>query len=890
MKVQCQIITTPADDSPGTTLLLHFDQQRYMIGQIGEGAQRAFVARSARLKKISNIFLTGRTQWQNTGGLIGFLLTLGDKEEGKTLDAARLGKPNVAASSGVTVHGGENLMHTLATARPFVFRKAMKLKVREIPQQSKKPSPGRTPYYGDENLTVHPMHIFPDGHKNLAVVGVGSEKSSEESSPSDDETKRKRSFEDFSGKESVQKAQNRKSILQGVVENMFCSDWTMDTMMEDSAPVNENDMMRNSVSGDSKRQRSSPPTNNTFTTQEYDFQLSTRPPPPGKTRAPWPASTVTHLPRSKPSEISLSYLFTLRPVRGKFLPKKAISLGVKPGPDFSKICNGESIVVADGKIVRPEDVMEPTKPGTGFAVCDLPDPSYINDFLARDEWRDIERLRVEVECFFWILGKGVIKDENLKKFMKNMAHARHVVSSPDVCPNTIFYQGAAGAATKLNMMDESFFPIPLSSNKALIKDLEGIQPALPGLVWQLEPKRELLKAGVMEFFDVEKAVKDTEPDYVQLANAVKTQTLENAAETSKETPWKDVEIITLGTGSASPSGYRNVSATLVRVPNAGSVLFDCGESTVGQLRRLYTSTELAEVLKDLKAIYISHLHADHHLGTTAVLKAWYNEVHLKNEEVIGDGIMNVVAPWKFLVWLKEYADVEEFGFSKIRFVACGDIPLRAREQARDRSIITSINKLPDVLNSISLKDIQTSPAVHCQGSFVTAWTWKNGFKLAYSGDTRPTSGFVKIGKDATVLLHEATFDDELQAEAIAKKHSTTSEALRAGMDMGAKGVILTHFSQRYPKLPVFSTKGDGNGMDIVLAFDLCRIRVGDMGRFAGFLPALRELYRYDDDVVANLDEEEEEGVKVKVEVEVGAQKKKPKKEKNMKEMKAKERV
>lgn len=52
-----------------------------------------------------------------------------------------------------------------------------------------------------------------------------------------------------------------------------------------------------------------------------------------------------------------------------------------------------------------------------------------------------------------------------------------------------------------------------------------------------------------------------------------------------------------------------------------------------------------------------------------------------------------------------------------------------------------------------------------------------------------------------MLLHEATFDDELQGDAEAKRHSTTSEAIGVGLAMGAKRVLLTHFSQRYSKIP-----------------------------------------------------------------------------------------
>lgn len=92
-------------------------------------------------------------------------------------------------------------------------------------------------------------------------------------------------------------------------------------------------------------------------------------------------------------------------------------------------------------------------------------------------------------------------------------------------------------------------------------------------------------------------------------------------------------------------------------------------------------------------------------------------------------------------------------------------------------------------------------------------TFPTGFKFSYSGDCRPSAAFADIGKDSTVLLHEATFDDELQGDALAKKHSTTSEALGVGMAMGARRVILTHFSQRYAKIPVM---GNVEGVEAVL--------------------------------------------------------------------------
>jgi ribonuclease BN (tRNA processing enzyme) len=44
-----------------------------------------------------------------------------------------------------------------------------------------------------------------------------------------------------------------------------------------------------------------------------------------------------------------------------------------------------------------------------------------------------------------------------------------------------------------------------------------------------------------------------------------------------------------------------------------SVLLDCGENTYGQLYRHYGKEKTAEMLSNLRAVFLSHLHADHHM-------------------------------------------------------------------------------------------------------------------------------------------------------------------------------------------------------------------------------------------------------------------------------------
>lgn len=48
---------------------------------------------------------------------------------------------------------------------------------------------------------------------------------------------------------------------------------------------------------------------------------------------------------------------------------------------------------------------------------------------------------------------------------------------------------------------------------------------------------------------------------------------------------EDLEIVLLGTGSSQPSKYRNVSSIYINLFSRGSLLLDCGEGTLAQLKR-----------------------------------------------------------------------------------------------------------------------------------------------------------------------------------------------------------------------------------------------------------------------------------------------------------------
>lgn len=311
-------------------------------------------------------------------------------------------------------------------------------------------------------------------------------------------------------------------------------------------------------------------------------------------------------------------------------------------------------------------------------------------------------------------------------------------------------------------------------------------------------------------------------------------------------PHPDAEVVSLGTGSAMPSKYRSVSATLLRVPGHGSYLLDCGENTLGQLRRVYGEAGADDVIRDLRAVWISHLHADHHLGTAAVLRAWRDltDADIAQSQATGTGApqLAVIAHAHFLAWLREYHRVEDVGLSPGGRVRLCEMTLPAspgnttgeREGTVARPLIFPL----DQREALGLARVDAVRVDHCLGALACVLTFHGGLTVAYSGDCRPSDRFAALARDrgrdaarqagllpptptdagdmgddataggVTLLIHEATFEDGREGDATAKKHSTSAEALDVARRAGARRVLLTHFSQRYQKFPVLAAAAD----------------------------------------------------------------------------------
>lgn len=140
------------------------------------------------------------------------------------------------------------------------------------------------------------------------------------------------------------------------------------------------------------------------------------------------------------------------------------------------------------------------------------------------------------------------------------------------------------------------------------------------------------------------------------------------------------------------------------------------------------------------------------------------------------------------------------------------------------------------LASVPERGMESVHVIHCFDAYgLVLKDGQDRWKVVYSGDTVPCPALIKAGANATLLIHEATLEDDMLEDAWNKKHSTMSQALQVGMDMNAERVLLTHFSQRYPKIPQISECSHGRAC---VAFDLLHMNFSDLK----WLPVLTPYY------------------------------------------------
>lgn len=121
----------------------------------------------------------------------------------------------------------------------------------------------------------------------------------------------------------------------------------------------------------------------------------------------------------------------------------------------------------------------------------------------------------------------------------------------------------------------------------------------------------------------------------------------------------------------------------------------------------------------------------------------------------------------------------------------------------------------------------------------------DGFgRIFYSGDTNPCQNIMNYCQKATLLIHEATFEDSLEKEAKWKKHTTIGQAIEIGQKCGVWRTVLTHFSPRYQKIAEISDRNFET--KTMVAFDHMRVKLSQFEWAYQMLDLYRQLFTNED--------------------------------------------
>ncbi|XWS16311.1 hypothetical protein CRYUN_Cryun34aG0074200 [Craigia yunnanensis] len=567
----------------------------------------------------------------------------------------------------------------------------------------------------------------------------------------------------------------------------------------------------------------------------------------------------------KPSEMSVLYICELPELMGKFDPKKAAALGLKAGPKYRELQRGNSVKSDRLDImVHPSDVMGPPVPGPIVFLVDCPTESHVQELLSIEclngYYTDVSGHLTEstkmVNCVIHLSPASVVRSPNYQKWMKKFGSAQHIMAGHEKKNLEVpILKSSARIVARLNYLCPQFFPAPgfwslqhlnysasdaiASSEGPTSKICDSVSAENP-LKFTLRPYAQLGldRSHIPTLTDQSQIIDELHSEIPEIADAAQhvrqfwhglkeskeVLTPSNDNRVMIEEPWltentlpsclenirrDDLEIVLLGTGSSQPSKYRNVSSVYINLYSKGSLLLDCGEGTLGQLKRRYNVDGADNAIRNLKCVWISHIHADHHTGLARVLALRCDLLRgVPHEPLL------VIGPRQLKRYLDAYQRLEDLD---MQFLDCRSTTEASwdtfesnKESNNDGSSPESpvhlnvnnesmqdingtlfargshmqsywrqpgspvdhsaaypfLKSLKKVLGEAGLEALISFPVVHCPQAFgivLKAAVRVNsvgkvipGWKIVYSGDTRPCPQLVDVSRGATVLIHEAS--------------------------------------------------------------------------------------------------------------------------------------
>ncbi|XP_049632801.1 zinc phosphodiesterase ELAC protein 2 [Suncus etruscus] len=534
----------------------------------------------------------------------------------------------------------------------------------------------------------------------------------------------------------------------------------------------------------------------------------------------------------------VAFICKLHVKKGSFLVLRAKELGLPVGtaaiaPIIAAVKDGKSVIY-EGREILPEEICTPPDPGVAFIVVECPDEGFIQPICESAEFKRYQgNAETAVALVVHMAPESVLVDSRYQQWMERFGpDTQHLILNENC--TSVHNLRSHKIQTQLNLIHPDIFPqLPSFHCKEAAAAFNV--PIVQGeclLKYQLRPRREWQRDAVITC-NPDEFVAEAHglPNFQESVQEYRKTIQHGSIPAEKKIQYP--EIIFLGTGSAIPMKIRNVSSTLVNISSEKSLLLDCGEGTFGQLCRHF-GDEVDKILSTLSGVFVSHLHADHHTGLINIL--------LQRERALSSMgkpfcPLLVVAPTQLKAWLQQYHNQCQQILHHVNM-----IPAKCLQKGAEVSSPTVEKLIALLLETCDLEEFQTCLVRHCKHAFGCALVHTSGWKVVYSGDTMPCEALIQMGKDATLLIHEATLEDGLEEEAVEKTHSTTSQAIGVGMRMNAEFIMLNHFSQRYAKIPLFSS--DFNEK-VGIAFDHMKVCFGDFSTVPKLTAPLKALFAGD---------------------------------------------
>jgi ribonuclease Z len=273
----------------------------------------------------------------------------------------------------------------------------------------------------------------------------------------------------------------------------------------------------------------------------------------------------------------------------------------------------------------------------------------------------------------------------------------------------------------------------------------------------------------------------------------------------------------LGTAGSWPTKERSASAIALDTDQE-LILLDCGEGTQRQF--FQSSASFMRV----RRVFLTHFHGDHFLGLPGLIQS----MGLNNrtqpldvygppdaEEMVGRALrMGYYTP-RFDVGvhaLKPGASVELDGYSVRTAAATHPVPAISYrvEEGPKRGRFDGDKARSLGIRGPDFARLEAGEPVHVGGSVVhpddVMGPPRPGRSVVYSGDTAPSEEVRRLAHRATLLIHEATAAQDLEAEANQWGHSSARQAAVVAQEAGVETLFLTHFSSRYKELETLETE------------------------------------------------------------------------------------